>query len=344
MDKATLMLADIPQEAWEHICEDSPNQDMQTLIGILKRAPEAAARMAAHGIPQDIINATFADIGLWARRCKRQQGHWGLANPSPGWLENHLACKIFRVGRIQCIPRYFGEDWNVRFYRNKKTGQAVALTAGEQDFRADGQVSGTGGIYAGDDGFKGFFQENEAEVSGIKLSPAGYAEKDPVTLKLDQWALALTAGMPVLELHIPVDGDFEMETCHKTFVDMAAFAKNHREGIAQLTGIEGPFAAFTLGSWIINKQLDGILPPESRLVQHLRQYYLLPVLCGEDSEMFWIFDGRKIDLNNLKPEDTQTSLQRRVIDFIRAGNKLRYNRGIVLMDDADKFGQGFYGQ
>jgi len=350
MDSGVLTLADIPPEAHDCIYayEKAPtgNSYMDALLTILGGVLQAARRMEEQNIPERIIRATFADIGLWVRRCKRQQGHWGLAGPAAGWLQNHLECKIFRVGRFQCIPRYLSPDWNVRFYRHKATRRVLAITAGDVAFRGDGQISGTNGVFAGTDGFRGFFRERQEKgktvAEGLVISPAGYGENKTAVLDQDEWALILRTGMPVFELHIPVDGDFQIETCRKTLADMRDFSVNHGDALTRLTGIEGPFVAFTLGSWLLNAQLDGILSRSSNLVRHLRQYYLLPVLCGEDNELFWIFDGRKIDIDNPQPEDQQTSLQRRIIQYIREGGKVRYNLGVIMFDDVGDFGNEIY--
>jgi len=348
MDREILALADIPPEAYDCVdaYENNNNEYMEALLDVLCKVPEAVRRMEAQKIPYSIIKDTFADIGLWVRRCKRQQGYFGLADPSPDWLKNHLACKIFRVGRFQCIPRYFPADWNVRFYRNNETGRVIAVTAGDVDFRKDGQINGTSGIFADADGFKGYFTEKQldgkATAEGVIISPAGHAENKSIVLDLKKWTNVLKEGMPVLELHIPVDGDFTIETCRNTLNDMVNFAKVHEAALTQLTGVKSPLTAFTLSSWLLNAQLDGILPETSRLVQHLRQYYLLPVLSGEDNELFWIFDGKKIDLDNISPEEQQTSLQRRIVQFIRDGGKVRYNRGVILFKDAPEFGNELY--
>ena len=350
MDDEVFALTGLPPEAVESIQTNNKTPDadvyMRTLLNVLRRVPEAARRMESNGIPDAIIRATFADIGLWAGRCKRQQGFWGLTESSVGWLENHLECKIFRVGRFQCMPRYMSNYANIRLYRHNKTGRVLALPAGDVFFREDGQINGTSGVNAGPNGFQGFFREREVAgryiAEGTIVSPAGHGENRTISLYMDEWTEVLKEGMPVFELHIPVDGDFRMETCQKTLTDMVSFARNHTKGISRLTNVEGPYTAFVLCSWLLNAQLDGILPRTSNLVRHLRQYYLVPVLCPEENELFWIFDGRKVDIDNLQPEDMQTSLQRGIINFMRDGGKVRYNLGIVMFDDVVEFGNEFY--
>jgi len=345
-----LLLANIPRDAWDDIngYMRASREDayMEALAGALREAPGAARRMEAENIPAQIIRDTFADIGLWARRCKRQQGRWGLAPPATDWLKNHLNCKIFRIGRFQCMPRHMHGDWKARFYRRNADGRVLALTAGDVEFRGDGQVNGTSGVYDDTDKFHGYYKETAAGggtfAEGVAISPAGYAVNKIVRLDMSEWTPILNEGTPVFELHIPVDGDFLPETCQKTLSGMADFARGYMRAIARLTGVEGPFAAFTLCSWLLNAQLEDMLPTSSNLIRHLRNYYLLPVFCGPDNELFWIFDGRKIDLDNLQPEDTQTSLQRKIIQFMRDGGKVRYNSGVIMLADLPEYGNDFY--
>ena len=336
MHEDILKLADIPAEAAK------PLSHMETLVKTLHEAPAAAARMRQHGIPEQIIADTFADIGHWARYCKRVNGYWGIPDGSFEWFPNHLGCKIFRIGRFQCIPKPFPARFNARFFRNNKTGKLLALTAGDIEFRADGQVSGTGEIYADENGFRGFFREENGTAIGIVLDPAGFARNETATLCLNEWTEVLKEGMPVFELHIPAEGGLDMDACRASLTAMVEFAKTHENAIAELTGTKGPFVAFTLASWLLDAQLDGIMPPTSRLVQHLRQYYLLPDLAKGYNYTYRIFDGRQIDINNISPEEIKTSLQRNMVDFMRRGGRTRHNVGIVMFDDVFKFGTEMY--
>ena len=351
MNQEILDLAALPSESYERITEyenslnsgnGGDDERMDRLFEVLNKVLEAAGKMSAHGIPEKIIIDTFSDIGLWSKRCMRETGGWGLADPSPGWLKNHLACGIFRIGRIQCKPSKFSPKWNMRFYRNKSTGKVLGLTAGDIEFREDGQVSGTNDIFAGDKGFKGYFKSGENFVEGVVISPYGRAENKITRLEFGKWEEILCEGMPVFELHIPADGGFTPDICRSSYEDMVKFAKNHQDALGKLTGFEGPYTALTLGSWLLDAQLDGILPPESNLVKHLREYYLLPVLSNEWAGIFWIFNNVKPDLNNLKPLEQYTSLQRAELDFIRKGGNMRYNFGVLMFDDVKNYGNELY--
>jgi len=326
-----LKLANIPQAA-------AAITYANNLQKILAAVPAAAEKMRTHNISENIITDTFADIGLWAAYCKKHHGQWGICKRANDWLKFHTDCKIFRIGRFQCIPRHFSARGNARFFRNNKTEQLLAITAGEAMYRKDGQLSGTSGIY--EDGFRSFCHEKLQAIEGLVIDPKGHAINKTATLNLAEWTEVLKAGMPVLDLHIPADGDFGMETIRNSLTCMIDFTRTHQDAIEKLTGVKGPFAAFTLSSWLIDAQLDGILPGTSRLVQHLRQYYLLPILCEGYNQLSYIFEEQNID--TLRPEDIKTSLQRNIIKFVHDGGRTRESSGIIMFDDISKFGKEPY--
>jgi len=299
---------------------------MTNLQKIRSAAPAAAQRMRNLGIPEKIITDTFADIDLWAAWHKEHYGYEAITERANEWLQLHINCKVFRVGRFQCEPRLFSERGNARFFRNNKTGELTAITAGEVTYRNDGQVSGTSGIH--EDGFRSYFCETAETVEGLFIDPKGHATNKATILNKNEWTEVLKAGMPVFSLHIPADGGFDWETIRKSLTDMIDFAKTHQSAIEELTGVQGPFTAFSLSSWLLDAQLDGILPETSKLVQHLRQYYLIPFLCEGYNDLFFIFGDKKID--SIQPQDIKTTLQRNILKFIQDGGRTRANTGVIL--------------
>lgn len=350
MEQWAYELAAIPAEARAAVDSyaGSPDGDvpLKRLLDILLRVPEAAKRLAAHGIEEAIIRDTLADIGLWCCVHRQKTGHFGLNETMLEWLTRHVECRIFRVGRLQCRPYHLSAAWNLRLYRNRHTGHVLAVTAGDAEYREDGQVSGTNGIYGGEGGFRGYFrhfeQGGEPYAEGIVLSPYGRAENKPVRLNLRLWDEILCEGMPSLELHVPADGPFDPDSCRRSLVSMAEFTAKHEAALASLTGVCGPYAAFTLGSWLIDAQLDGILPPTSNIVRNLREFYLIPALASEVATLERVFGVSSLDIDNLKPEQTETRLQRAIVTFMRNGGRPRYNYGIILLRDVEGYGAEQY--
>jgi len=350
-DNETLNLAAIPSEAREYVrsYSENPGGDASTdrLLDILSGVLPAARRMEEQKIPNEIIRATLADIGLWTKRCRDWTGSWGVMEPQhENWLRLHVSGKIFRVGRMQFCPSSLKNDWNVRVYKNKINGTKLVLTAGYKKFRADGEVSGSNGIEAGGDGFEGYFKEYDENgkrfAEGVVISPYGKALDKTAKLDLSEWETVLAEGFPAFDLHIPSDGAFDPAACRDSFERIVAFSKTHSQAIENLSGLKGLFNAFKLGSWLIDAQLDGVLPPESNLVKYLREFYLIPAKSDHQGFTFWVFDRVEPDANNPASEHTRTSLQRSVLDHMRKGGAMRYNLGIMMFEDVKDYGSEKY--
>src|SRR5262249_15556855 len=99
------------------------------------------------------------------------------------------------------------------------------------------------------------------------------------------------------------------------------------------------FVAFSCGSWLLDAQLDGLLPPSTNLVRFLRQLYLLPVAWDSRSTLKAIFGTVPPDLRQA-PRDT--SLRRAVLDHLLEGGQLRGGSGFLLREDLPRWGTDTY--
>lgn len=73
----------------------------------VRLAETARQRYLEAGIPLDIWRDTFSDIGIWVEHTRIDYGCPGLANI--GWLRNHIALEVFRLGRLQYQPVLWDE-------------------------------------------------------------------------------------------------------------------------------------------------------------------------------------------------------------------------------------------
>lgn len=339
-------LADLPEVLaceWEALAAapagDAP---MDRLRDVMAQLPAAAERLAEYGIPRRVVLDTYGDIGLWASDHRRATGRWGLTDEAHGWLHNHLRGKLFRIGRMQFCPGLLDADWNLRAYRRRSDGAVLALVDREALFREDGQLSGTNGVAAGAAGFRGASRTYGQYVEGTLLSPYGCALNRTVRLEMGEWELALETGMPVGDLHVPAGPGYTVEACRASLVAMAAFEREHAAALGELTGIRGPSTAYCLGSWLLDAQLEQLLPPEKAIVQCLRAYYLVPALADEAPMLERVFGVSHLPEGEIDDTYRQTSLQRAILDFMSAGGRMRYNLGFVLSDDVANFGAPQY--
>lgn len=57
------------------------------------------------GISDEIFYATMKDIAVWSENFRREKGFTGIDNL--GWIQNHLSCRLFTLGRLQFQPFRF---------------------------------------------------------------------------------------------------------------------------------------------------------------------------------------------------------------------------------------------
>lgn len=360
----TLMkMANIPHESKECVIQyikKNPNwqektkenfEPMDWLVYILHGIPKAANIADENDISESILLDTLGDIGVWARNCKRDMGEWGLLRNGYGWLENHVNGRLFKVGRLQFIPKTY--DWNFRIFRNKNEKNVIALTKDEEDYRGDGQVNGTNNIYDHEKNFTGsskICNDGKPYVMGTLVSPYGCAINRVIRLDMGLWEEVLKHGSPVLELHIQQEERFDFESCRISFGRIKDFADRHYNMLAKIAGIaqpdkdKNPFAAFVCTSWLLDAQIGKIMPSSSNLVQFLREFYLLPCKSGDDATIERVFQARSedFDINNLDPSKTKTTLQKAIIEFMNGGGRMRSNSGFILTEDLGEYGTERY--
>ncbi len=75
------------------------------LTAVLLKAKETHELYRKRGISDDIFYDTMKDITVWSENFRQEKGFTGIDNLI--WIQNHLNCKIFRLGRLQFQPFIF---------------------------------------------------------------------------------------------------------------------------------------------------------------------------------------------------------------------------------------------
>ena len=267
--------------------------------------------------PDDTVRATMADIGLWVRQYHLKHGVWGLGELV--WLRKHARARIFIVGRLQYVPTTF--RWQFQVFRNKLTGEVVPLCESGLEFRADGLPQGTNGISDPNPWVSEFSHDGEW-ISGSPVNTVGAASRQRVRLSARKWEQILAPGMDTLDVHIPRSGKMPVTESLESF-------RLAREFFAEYFP-DRRFAAFTCQSWMLDPNLQSILPAESNLAQFQRLWRLVSVPGNESSAFVFVFGDRTVDLSTA-PRDT--SLRRAILDWLLAGNHMRGAAGFVLIED-----------
>lgn len=286
---------------------------MFPLVALVSGLDHALRSFGELGIPDEIVRATMADVGLWVRQYHLKFGSWGLGELI--WLRMHIRAWIFRVGRLQYCPGSF--YWPFRVFRNKLTGEIATISEGGQVYRADGLPQGTNGIVAPDPWTSEFSKDSEW-IIGSPVTALGEAVREQVRLNARKWEQMLTPGTDVLEVHIPRGGKLPVSECLESFRLAREFFREYFP--------EKRFAAFTCRSWMLDPNLQSIVPSESNLAQFQRLWRLVSMPGNEISAFVFVFGDRSVDLATA-PRDT--SLRRAILDWLTAGNHMRGAAGFV---------------
>jgi hypothetical protein len=126
----------------------------------------------------------------------------------------------------------------------------------------------------------------------------------------------------VLQLHIPDGSPMAFDACGESFRQALAFFPRHFP--------EHRFRAFACSSWLLDAQLQDLLPSASNLVRFQREVYLLPAPGDGRSTLERVF-GRVPERFDQAPQ--QTTLQRALVAHLAAGRHLRNGRCFLLRDD-----------
>ena len=290
------------------------------LLIALSGLPQASAFHRSRDIPERVALDTYGDTSLWARDYKERHGLWGVDTRILPWLFNHLSGELYRLVRLQFMQRPFRQK--LYAFRNRVTREVKVLADEGVRYRGDGQIDGTGGEFDHETGWISRLLADQHCVTGTPIHPAGIALCEEVALPLDTWDQVLAPGDPILEIHIPAGSPMDFDACGESFRQAADFFPRYFP--------DRPFKAFCCGSWLLNTQFQGMLPPDSNIVRFQREFYLFPIFSSGRSGFERIF---RRDVQNLSKAPRNTRLRRAVLDHLQAGGYLRGGGALLFVED-----------
>ncbi|MDQ3699979.1 MAG: acyltransferase domain-containing protein [Chloroflexota bacterium] len=290
------------------------------LLVLLSGVPRLRELYRQHDIPPAVARDTLHDLERWLRHHRSEHGAWGLAPRALTWLRNHMQGQLFQLGRLQHQLNEFQCD--ARVYRHRADGTVVALSDNGIRYRADGQYDGAGGVFDAEGAWTATLSVDSAAVAGFPVSPRGYVVQREAHLPLAAWKEVLAPGDPVLQLHIPDGSPMDYAACGDSFRQALDFFPRHFPAHR--------FRAFACSSWLLDAQLQVLLPPSSNLVKFQREMYVLPAPGDGRSTLSTVFDGVPEDLGRASQE---TTLQRALAAHLIGGGHARSGRCFLLRDD-----------
>lgn len=294
--------------------------DLFYAVVIMGAVPQAQEAYRKRGIPHEIIEESLGDIRVKILYHKECYGEFGLLIPSFNFFRRLITGEMIQLGRFQFHYNPF--RGRLRAYRNVADGGVIALSEPNIRYRSDGELYVEARNDNADGAWTASLTETERWVTGHPITPKGKGIETELRLDKEAWHCVLAPGDPVMQIHIPGGTPMEHAACGESL-------QRARDVFARCYS-EHAFKAFACSSWLLDDQLEAMLPPESNLVRFLREVYRFPTSGTTDSSLRWIFGTSPKDLTKAP---RNTTLRRRVIDHVLAGGHLYGGGSFLLIDD-----------
>ena len=292
-------------------------------------ALEFPVRLAAihqqRGYPTSVTQETIKQLTAFDGNHRGGNGCPGIYASQFSWLGTYFRDPYIRLGRLEFQLHPYGGG--VHVWRREGDGAVLALMD-------DGvKVNSVGLQQAHNDPTEGrvtCYIEEETEVSGNPVDPAGFILPETICLARKDWKQVLQRGITVLDLHIPAGGGMTWEACVDSFQRALAFFPQYHP--------EQPFVAVVVYTWFMDPRLRDLLPYEANPLRLQRACYLYP--SAQDQGGLWFIFLQPTDLPEHLPRNT--SLRRVLAEFLENGGVWHSGCMFLLKEDMANPEEGHY--
>jgi len=290
-----------------------PDHPLLPALAIVAAFPQARALHQARGIPDAVTNATLCDLGRSMEAYHAEHGIWGFDNI--GWLRHHLTGGLFELGRLQYQPGTMGLPYRV--YRSHRDAHLVALAVDQVSCSAEGfPQQGAGG-------FTTTWTADSHQVQGHFVCPeSGKISPQSKDLALSDYELIADPTSHLLFVHIPKGPALGRADCDESFQKAALFFDRHFP--------ERDWQGYGCISWLLDPELRQCLPAHSNILGFASRFLPLAVPNATGNQILERVLGVGVDPSTFQPRN---SLQRAVVDHLRAGGCFRTTGGFIPRQD-----------
>ena len=277
--------------------KDNMKYDMLTALLICSQADLCFKHFLEKGFSAEMAEKSMKILvnGLKGFRL-RHNGHDGY--DLLGWFQHTIEGNLIPFLSLQL-------HFNLTFYGDvivfkNKNGEVKALSL-ENAIHKSGRVLGARFCDDEEGSFKPEFIETDDAYIGYPLDEDGLVKNEKVVLPKNEWEIALQKGDKTIALHIPADASLKKE-------DTDLFFEKAYEFIEEI-GYD--YKAITVGSWLMDSQLENILNENSNILDFQRRFRKIGVKSQANSVFKFVF--KKPDLNfEIKDLPEETSLQKKI--------------------------------
>ncbi len=283
--------------------QDARFTGLQQALAVVNAFPAMAAGHAARGVPASVTHATARDLERRLVNYRATHGEPGF--DSLRWMGNHTRGALYEIGRLQYVPGApFGFPYDIH---RTADGGSVAYARAGLHVTADGWPSHSAAHW----------QAQRVAGCGHQVDRAtGRIGREQVPREGD---CILSEGDPVAAIHIPSGGKLTQEAC-------LASMEEAQTVLARCFPERG-HRAFTTVTWLLDRALEAVLPPESNILAFGRLFEVLPVRDGTGEQHLERIFGKDVDWQTVEPT---SSLQRAAAAYLRAGGEFRIAGGYRL--------------
>lgn len=295
------------------------------LHAALQRLPHTEQKYSERGLSQELFVKTLKDIGVWVQHAYQLVGYYAIGNF--GWIWRHLEAKMFRLGGMQFMATPFSGI--VKGFYNIKEDVLLLLCGDGLELRANGDMQGVCNKEKTTDGFVTEYLETEDYYIGHPVTSIGKGLNTQVKLEKTEWTKVLDKDDILLEVHIPRDTKFDMDSLQDTYKQAKAFYA------AYFPEIE--YKGMVSHSWLFTPQLREMLPSSSNIVKFQKQFYLYPTAGSERFLWNFVFN----ELTEIKDAKPDTLLRKQVLRYLEEGKEI-FDMNGVFLDICGDFGTVTY--
>lgn len=278
-------------------------------LAVISRFPHARALYRSRGVPFSIVRATLCDMERSFDAFAEEHGRPGFNNVR--WMRHHLSARLFEIGRLQYQPARLGLPYVI--YRRKSDGTCVAFARGGVVCTEDGwPVTGTAD-------FETSLSMGENRIRGHLVAPEdGRISRLATEILLSEYDVAADWRSDVLHVHIPSGDRLSDRACGDSVQQAAALIPGYFP--------EAGFKGFACVSWLLDSQLQAMLPQNSNILNFGRRFFRLALPDADGDQILERVLGRG---SNPGAAVARNSLQAAVLRHLEAGAVFRTTGGFI---------------
>ena len=243
------------------------------------------------------------------------------------WFRNSIDGKLFRVGRLEYMPRPWGVDFPA-VYRNRTNRSLFVLCPDgwafdKQGFRVDPDTAKPD--------FTARLKFFDGKVTGTPITPYGKPVPEyETTLDLSEWEPICAPWEPVLNVHIPGGGGMTTEAVRSSLIEAVMFFHRYLKLDVKI---------FNCSSWLLNPVWEKELPDSNMAAMQRNVYMTPPRPPSGRPGMFFVYGDDDCDPRT-RPRTTR--LHQAFCRIFDRGEPLRSGLMFIPASDVEHYGAEYF--